>query len=106
MKHSDNDIRGFFEHTDRFMARSGIERQNAEVKRFDIGNLDVSATQTMGRARVGFLAAATAGMQSMVRVEDVVDRYGLVDNMPYTPRLAARRARKHRIQRAMRGMKH
>lgn len=102
MKHLDVDLRGSFEHNDRFMLRSAIERVNADVKRFDIANLNGPALQTMGRARIGFLAACTAAMQSMIRIEGYVEDYGSVHNMPYTRRFHARRARARRLSRPLR----
>lgn len=105
MKHVDVDLRGSFEHTDRFALRSAIERINADVKRFDTANLNGPALQTMGRARIGFLAACTAAMQSMTRIEGYIEDYGSVHNMPYTRRFHVRRARARRLARRLRTSK-
>lgn len=80
------------------MVRGGIERDNAEIKRIDLGNLNGKAIQSMGRTRVGFLAALTIAAQSTYRVEDNIHRYGSLEQMPYTPRLAASRERARRIR--------
>ena len=99
LKNMDISVRGSAEHADRFMGRTGIERVNAEIKRTDIGDLRSKAIQTMGRARFGFLAACVAAIQSMDRIEDNLDKYGSLDHLPYTPRLAAARHRAARIDR-------
>lgn len=105
MKHVDVDLRGSFEHTDRFALRSAIERINSDIKRFDTANLNGPALQTVGRVRIGFLAACTAAMQSMIRIEGYIEDYGSVHSMPYTRRFHLRRARARRLARRLRTSK-
>ena len=99
LKHIDQYLRGSFEHEDHMMnIRSANERPHASIKRRDMGSFDRDAILMMGRARVSVAFAFVCAITSLREMESILSKYGSVNNLPVTPRLAAARARTATIE--------